>query len=104
MNSTITLKPKTNFMRILQKARYVLIYERRQVIVDGECGDPNYLDRRNTETGATPAIIDLDGIRWSALPKDAAEAERINAKLKEWEQTIASTSGDQWAATEGARL
>ncbi len=73
-------------MRIIQKAKFVLLYHKQSVVIAEN--DKAFIDEEVSDGGSInlPAILQLDDITLqSATPKSAAEAEKINRKLAEWE-------------------
>ena len=70
-------------MKILAPAKFALLYEKRPSIEQDY--DGLYVASVSQETPLTqPATVEVNGVLlMSASPKSAAEAARINEKLKE---------------------
>jgi hypothetical protein len=76
-------QPRLLPMKILSYSKFALLYEKRPVIVDDR--DGAFVGSHSEETPLTqPATVEINGVLlMSASPKSAAEAARINEKLKE---------------------
>jgi hypothetical protein len=82
-------QPRLLPMKILQPAKFALLYEnQRKAVIEtsryGGC-DSSAIVNERVETPLTqPATVEVNGVLlMSASPKSAAEAARINEKLKE---------------------
>src|ERR1043165_451442 len=83
-------------MKIIQRAKFVNAYHE---VLSAEIHEPNpnrglrkytadVIKVCEPDNLTLPAIILIDGLEWSAMPKDAAHAEKINAQIKMWESSI----------------
>ncbi len=72
-------------MKIIQYAKFALLYEKQSAVIAGDHDDPDYVGETQVESNLNqPAIVDLGGIRLhSDIPTTAAQAARINERLKE---------------------